>query len=241
MNSFGLCRDAVSIGAAAALLAACGGSQPPIFSAGAIPQAPAIAQTSSGYHVLAQFPPNSADGDDPQGQLLDVNGTLFGTTVYGGTDGNGTVYTIGVGGAKTVLYHFPGGSNGANPVAGLIDVAGMLYGTTPNGGKYGGGVVYSISTSGAETVLYPFAQEPDGAGPLSGLTYANGLLYGTTEYGGKYAKGTGTVYSISTGGKEKVLHRFADFAGGIFPGPGNLLVVNGTLYGATQQGGKGCG
>ena len=185
-----------------------------------MPQARAIAQTaSSGYHVLNQFPYQSADGYDPQGQLLDLNGTLYGTTLDGGTDDNGTVYTISASGAKAVLYRFLGGSNGANPVAGLIDVGGVLYGTAENGGKYGGGIVYSIGIGGAENVLYAFAQEPDGAGPLSGLTYANGLLYGTTQNGGKYAKGTGAVYSISTGGKEKVLHRFANPADGIYPDP----------------------
>jgi len=44
MKSLDLSRFALSMGVAAALLAACGGSQPPIGAPGTMPQSAAIAQ-----------------------------------------------------------------------------------------------------------------------------------------------------------------------------------------------------
>ena len=73
----------------------------------------------------------------------------------------------------------------------------------------------------------------DGAMPQTGLVAVKNTLYGTTSAGGAY--GFGTVFSISTAGKEKVLHSFSNGADGVAP-YANLLNVNGTLYGTTTGG-----
>ena len=80
----------------------------------------------------------------PVASLLDVNGTLYGTTEWGGSggcrgpsgdSGCGTVFTIMTSGKETVLHNFGGGSrDGALPQAGLININGTLYGTTTGGG-----------------------------------------------------------------------------------------------------------
>ncbi|HEX4078162.1 MAG TPA: choice-of-anchor tandem repeat GloVer-containing protein [Rhizomicrobium sp.] len=44
--------------------------------------------------VLHAFQDNGADGIGPEAGVINVNGTLYGTTVYGGTYGYGTVYKI---------------------------------------------------------------------------------------------------------------------------------------------------
>jgi uncharacterized repeat protein (TIGR03803 family) len=44
----------------------------------------------------------------------------------------------------------------------------------------------------------------DGAAPYAGIIYASGRLYDTTYADG--SGGTGTVFKITTGGSEKVLH-----------------------------------
>jgi uncharacterized repeat protein (TIGR03803 family) len=66
-----------------------------------------------------------------------------------------TVFSISKGGTEHVLYSFRGGSDGEYPAGGLIDVNGTLYGTTVKGGAncgkgYSCGTVYSISTAGKE-------------------------------------------------------------------------------------------
>ena len=66
-------------------------------------------------------------------------GTLCGTTPYGGTTDNGTLFelTRKADGKWTylVLYSFIGSVDGANPFAGLaIDASGNMYGTTYEGG-----------------------------------------------------------------------------------------------------------
>jgi uncharacterized repeat protein (TIGR03803 family) len=181
--------------------------------------------------------------------VIDVNGTLYGTTAGGGSSGNGTVFEITLPHTMKVLYTFRGGADGATPHAGLVNLDGELYGTTFAGGgsgcygHYGCGTIYRVSTSGVERVLYRFAGGSDGEAPDAGLIAVNGTLYGTTRYGGgngcRYVEGCGTVYSVRTTGSEKVLYRFKRGGGG-FP-EASLLYANGSFYGTVEQGGVGCG
>ncbi len=253
---------ALSISAATALLAACGGSQPAIGMPGAMPQSAAAAPTriiarygvpTSYFRVLYRFGGGS-DGARPAAALIDVNGTLYGTTENGGGSGCkklgcGTVYSVTTSGAEKVLHRFAGGSDGEYPAAALIDVNGTLYGTTEKGGsgctEQGCGTVYSISPSGSEKVLHSFAGPPDGAYPAASLINVNGTLYGTTTEGGisggcrlgRPKLGCGTVYSISASGAERVLYRFVARTDGVYP-TAALLDVNGALYGTTMFGGN---
>jgi uncharacterized repeat protein (TIGR03803 family) len=231
---------------AAALFAGCGGSQLPIGAPGAIAQnrtvsnrtiARDIEAAASSYHVLYSF----GDGDDgqhPDARLIDVNGTLYGTTYEGGRYNKGTVFSISTTGTEHVLRSFGRPRHdGANPSAGLIDVGGTLYGTTRQGGTHNLGTVFSISTSGAEHVLHSFANA-DGAFPDTSLIDVKGTLYGTTNGGGRYTQGT--VFSISTTGSMHVLHSFGfynySYSDGAFP-EASLIDVKGTLYGTTYEGG----
>jgi uncharacterized repeat protein (TIGR03803 family) len=201
--------------------------------------------TQTVLHSFAGYPP---DGEGPWSGLVNVSGTLYGTTEEGGAFkgaseciyGCGTVFKITTSGKETVLYSFKPGTGGTYPYAGLINVNGTLYGTTYSGGNacpyYGCGTVFKITTSGKETVLHSFGSSADdGAYPYAGLINVNGTLYGTTYSGGN---GDGTVFSITLSGKEHVLYSFKyDPPGdGEFPYAG-LLTVNGTLYGTTYKGG----
>jgi len=138
-----------------------------------------------------------------------------------------------------VLYRFGSRHNprhdigGAGP-EGLVAVGGELYGTTAGGGYRNWGTVYSVSTAGAKTVLHRFDYKTnDGLNPVGTLIAVNGLLYGATYIGGKC--GSGSIYSISTSGTEKLLHSLCG-SDGIQPLAG-LVNVNGTLYGTTVYGG----
>jgi uncharacterized repeat protein (TIGR03803 family) len=245
MTTFTFSRYAFCIGAAAALLTGCGAPQSPI---GAPVQAPLhrILRSSSSYQLLHRFPTYANGGFDPHAPLIDVNGTLYGTTMHGGsstncTGGCGTVFSVDASGKVTVLHNFTAGSDGAWPTAALLDVNGTLYGTTEKGGTHcsgGCGTVYSISASGSENVLHSFGGGKDGDTPQAPLVDVSGTLYGTTVYGGNSLDGT--VYSITASGSERVLHDFGCGSDGCLPG-GGLISVNGTLYGTTSQGGGGGG
>jgi uncharacterized repeat protein (TIGR03803 family) len=186
-----------------------------------------------------------------------MNGTLYGTTYFGGGTGCGgrgcgTVFMISSLGVETVLYGFQGGADGEHPYAGLISVNGALYGTTslggggncPNQGSGPGcGTVFEISPTGTERVLYAFQGGLDGANPFAGLTEMNGWLYGTTFFGGgsgcQAGLGCGTVYAINPSGTESVVYRFQGGNDGEDPVYATLLNVNGKLYGTTAFGGGG--
>jgi uncharacterized repeat protein (TIGR03803 family) len=247
-------RYALCVSIAAAMLAGCGGSQPLARAPGALPQtstrvtartATLRSLASSSYQVLYRFghhanPLRNLGGAYPEG-VLDLSGTLYGTTYGGGNEGFGTVYSMSASGAKKVLHRFGTGPSSSNdgllPVGDLIEVNGLLYGATVIGGKCGSGSVYSISTSGTETILHSFCY-PDGIQPIAGLVNVNGTLYGTTEYGAS-ANYAGTVYSVTTAGKFKTLHTFKNSPDGSEPGS-PLINVKGTLYGTTAYGGSGC-
>jgi uncharacterized repeat protein (TIGR03803 family) len=70
---------------------------------------------------------------------------------------------------------------------------------------------------------------------FSTLVAIKKTLYGTTYSGGENFDGT--VFSITTSGKEKVLHSFGHGSDGYFPLT-PLLAVKKTLYGTTTEGGK---
>jgi uncharacterized repeat protein (TIGR03803 family) len=92
--------------------------------------------------VLHSF--TGSDGSAPEATLLSVNGTLYGTTLFGGAYNYGTVFSITRSGHETVLYSFKGGQDGSDPWSGLSYVNGTFYGTTASGGAYKSGTVFSI-------------------------------------------------------------------------------------------------
>lgn len=194
--------------------------------------------TSSGTERVIHRFGVAGDGANPYARLIDVNGTLYGTTSGGGASSAGTVFTVKGSGKERVLYSFNSADgDGSTPVAGLINVKGKLYGTTQYGGAHcateGCGAVFSITTSGNEKVLYGFKGGKDGSMPTTALVDVNGTLYGTTAEGGK--TNDGTVFKVTTSGKERVLYSFRGDADGAVPQ--GVIGLKGTLYGTTSQGG----
>ncbi len=215
--------------------------------------------TTSGTEKLLHSFGNFHDGQYPEAALVNVGGTLYGTTSAGGASGDGTVFSITTDGVEKVLHSFGAQPDGSDPAGPLIEVEGKLYGTTWSGGAFGTsnsssrvcpqysapagcGTVFSITTSGNEKVLHSFGNGDDGQHPAAGLVNIGGTLYGTTIYGGTvrhplgHGRSGGTVFSITTSGVEKVVHSLGRGHGGIWP-VAPLLPVNGALYGTTTQGG----
>jgi uncharacterized repeat protein (TIGR03803 family) len=228
---------AFTIGAAV-LFAGCSASQPqlPIGAPHGFAQQQSLVRPA--YRVLHSFG-TSGDGMNPSAGLIAIKSALYGTTVNGGTNNAGTVFTITWTGKESVLHSFGAAGDGVQPEAGLIDVNGTLYGTTRAGGAYDFGTVFSITTAGKEKVLHSFDYNyTDGVWPYAGLADVHGTLYGTTSQGGAYPCGSascGTVFSITTSGTEKVLYSF-NGSDGSWPIAG-LIDLKGVLYSTTSQGG----
>jgi uncharacterized repeat protein (TIGR03803 family) len=183
---------------------------------------------------------NGSDGQAPLAGLIDVKGTLYGTTYGGGAFGQGTVFALDAGtGAEKVLYSFcsqAGCSDGRNPAGGLINVKGTLYGTTILSNDFG--AVFALDpNTGGETVLHDFLGGSDGEWPQGNLIDVGGTLYGTTQGG---ANGGGTIFTVDpNSGTEKVLYAFCGLekcSDGDLPYAG-LVAIKGTLYGTTGYGG----
>jgi uncharacterized repeat protein (TIGR03803 family) len=182
---------------------------------------------------------NCPDGDEPNGLIQGADGNFYGTTQYGGANGDGTVFKITTSGTLTTLHSFNDVTDGAFPLAGLVQAAnGILYGTTYEGSPNGNGTVFSITTTGTLTTLYSFCSLSgcsDGGLLTAPLIQAtNGNLYGATEGGG--SADYGTVFEMTPGGALTTLHSF-DSSDGQGPRGGLVQETNGTLYGTTGLGG----
>ena len=206
------------------------------------------------YSVIYSF--SGSDGENPQARvIIGPDGSLYGTTVHGGSSNAGVVFKLQppptvckavlCAWQETVLYSFRGGSDGENPMYGdlVFDQAGNLYGTTYGGGGHGRGTVYELSSSGGqwtETVLYSFAGDNDGQYPTAGVIFDSaGNLYGTALNGGSY--NGGTLYKLThsmSGWTESTVYSF-DPGGisGYQPVGGLVIDLRGNLYGTTETGG----
>jgi uncharacterized repeat protein (TIGR03803 family) len=144
--------------------------------------------------VLYNFTGQS-DGGLPAGGLeRDKQGSLYGTTIFGGSGDNGVAFKLAQDGSYSVLHTFAGGADGANPQGDLLRTkTGKLYGATNVGGAHNDGTVFELDPDGTETVLHSF-DGGDGAIPVAGLAKSHGVLYGTTAFGG--AHGDGVVFSM---------------------------------------------
>jgi uncharacterized repeat protein (TIGR03803 family) len=151
------------------------------------------------------------DGSPPTGLVQAASGDFYGTTMYGGASGLGTIFRITPSGTLATLYSFVCSQSacpdGTEPSAGLVQATdGNLYGTA-NGGANAGGTIFKITPSGTLTTLYSFCFQTgctDGAYPSAGLVQAtNGNFYGTTSEGGIGGActggGCGTVFRLSVG------------------------------------------
>jgi uncharacterized repeat protein (TIGR03803 family) len=85
------------------------------------------------------------DGGKPQAGLVDVNGTLYGTTTNAGSAGYGTIYSfVPATGKFSSLYSFSS-LDGTHAMAPLLNVNGVLYGTAMSGGKSHAGTIFKFS------------------------------------------------------------------------------------------------
>lgn len=194
-------------------------------------------------NILYEFEP-PPDGNFPgNGDLVwNQNGNIYGTTLFGGASGAGTVFELTHSGndwTENVIYSFSG-PDGSSPDSTIfVEKNGNLFGTTTNGGANNLGAVYELKydpqLGWTENFLYSFQNGTDGRSPYSGLVSDSaGNLYGATGDGG--INGGGTIFQLSPSGNGWTFKTIYPLAGtrGQLCGPSDLTIDNvGNLYGAT--------
>ena len=88
-----------------------------------------------------------------------------------------------------------------------------------------------------DTVLYSFKGGTDGANPYSSIVRSGTTILGTTFDGGAF--GYGTVFKLTSAGKETILHSFNSafpVLDGSYP-YASLVLYKGLLYGTASLGG----
>jgi uncharacterized repeat protein (TIGR03803 family) len=214
-----------------------------------------LKRTPSGdwiYTPIHKF--NLNDGSVPLdygGLTLAPDGTIYGTTNYGGMEGCdingycGTVFrlqppptactTALCSWLLTTIYEFNPQSGTHYPDGSLIfDAAGNLYGTA--GIRYGtyNSDVYELTPAGGNWIQNSYSLD---AGTYAGLIFDNaGNLYGVGSAGL-----FGVVFKLTPSGSgwtKTILYNFTNQNDGAYPFGGLIFDSAGNLYGSTSYGGS---
>jgi uncharacterized repeat protein (TIGR03803 family) len=198
---------------------------------------PAAAQS---FTVLKAFG-NGTPVLSPRGVLAQgQDGLLYGTSLKGGSLGEGTVFAMTPGGDVNVVGSFSDITGGTTCNTGLsLGRDGSFYGTCADGkSPFENGTVFSASTASGIATLHAFDGK-DGTTPEPGVPVqgVDGNFYGMTEAGG--ANGDGTVFVMHGDGSVVVLYNFGGFQDDGREPSGSLnLASDGNFYGTTMAGGK---
>ena len=193
----------------------------------------ALVSPAATFKLLYTFK-SRPDASKPEARLTALDGALYGTTRYGGTDDVGAVFELKTDGTEKVLHSFAlHYFDGQAPLTGLVPRNGALYGATHGGGTKGTGIFYEIKRDGTLTILHNFVSAT-GSYPVGELFSLGSSFYGVTSNGGSHD--LGTVYSITASGHYTLMHSFAGGTDGARP-EGGLELVNHHFYGTTSEGG----
>ncbi len=135
-------------------------------------------------------------GSDPNGVVQDAAGNLFGTTLFGGSAGEGTAFEVTSTHQFKLLHSFTYGA-GTDPNTLTLGNDGNFYGTTE--GIDGYGTIYQITPAGAYTTLHNFTYG-GGTVPYTSLYQApDGNFYGAIEYYGINSNGAEYSFNYNLG------------------------------------------
>jgi len=186
------------------------------------------------------------DGNYPEAPVVrSGDGTLYSTTVEGGTFGYGTVLRLQPPASacgtslcpwtKTQLYSFNNDGLGNAPIGALLLSSGDVYGVSIGGGAPPAqGAVYQLTPNGGgwtESTLNGSLASPEG-----GVIFdRSGNLYGTCASAG--AHNDGFVYQLARSGSGWTLNTVVDFNGsnGSVPWGGLVMDTSGNLFGTTSM------
>lgn len=195
------------------------------------------------YSTLFDF--GGTGGANPFSGLTEdhTSGIFYGTSVFGGSSNDGTVYTlapVGRGWNETVLHSF-NGSDGYQPYPLLLKdkSTGNLYGTTFAGGPGGCGTAFQLVQSGGSwtfSTLYSFQGGNDACNPFTQLKPGAkaGTLIGAAQ------GGNGKLFQLKQSNgvwSESVIYTFTGGSDGAIPYDLDTS-SDGTIYGVTVNGGQ---
>jgi uncharacterized repeat protein (TIGR03803 family) len=123
-----------------------------------------VATDGSGFGVLKTFSVfgslsfgqnTNSDGANSLGRLVFFGGAVYGTALYGGASGAGTIFKVNTNGSNfTVLRTFAEINGfGGVPAAGLLLVGNTFYGTTEFGGEGNSGTIFSLPIPGPQLAI----------------------------------------------------------------------------------------
>ena len=153
--------------------------------------------------LLASFD-GSINGAAPRSGLTPAgNGSFFGTTVGGGSNGGGAIYKFDPSNGSISLMASFDGLGGSSqyplPYGSLVsEDSKIFYGTAYFGGTDSKGAIYRFDPSNGSIALVASFNGANGKGPVAGLTSSgNGVFYGAATDGG--VNNLGTVFKFDAG------------------------------------------
>jgi uncharacterized repeat protein (TIGR03803 family) len=200
---------------------------------------------SGDVSVLVHFTGTSgtAKGRRPFGRLVQsIDGKLWGTTIMGGTQNCGTIFSLDPAtNSLTTVVEFTGttgNAKGSSPQELTFDGDGNLWGGTTSGGANGDGTVFNFDpVQNIFSTIVEFTGNGGsfpGAHPSGALAVTpDGFLWGATSQGGLSDAGTIFKVSKNTGAFTNI--RKFTFSGGYEPA-GGLLYDGGYVWGTTYRG-----
>ncbi|MGB3947461.1 MAG: choice-of-anchor tandem repeat GloVer-containing protein [Bacteroidia bacterium] len=193
-----------------------------------------IKPDGTGFVKLFDFD-GPTTGANPQGALFSDGTFLYGTTLKGGTSGNGTIFKIkpdGTGFLK--LFDFDG-TNGGASYGSLISDSTYLYGMTSMGGASNKGAIFKIKPDGTNYSIIHDCDSINGCYPQGDLFFDGTFLYGMMGQGG--SNNSGAAFKLKPDGTS--YSKLLDFSGTNGKNPFyNSLIFDGTfLFGMTGAGG----
>jgi len=155
----------------------------------------------------------------PSSLAIGPDGTIYGTSMLGGPNGNGILFKLApdasspTGVSPKILYGPV--TDGSLPKHLLFGLDGNLYGTGAGGAQTNDGVVFEASPTTLPFLLHSF-NGADGNNPIAVTLGTDGRVYGLT-YGSTDGVGAGRFFSLTTtstpeNDTTQILNKFTNFA-----------------------------